>query len=217
MVHALLSLIPSTRTVGSRERFESEFGNADEEEEEEEGAGRGASTMPADHRNVFGGNNDDCFQMGIAVSRKEFNLYSEFYHADIIIASPLGMWTRMHLASCSHAAGMHSPTSSSPHHTSSCSPAHPRRLTRHPRRLTRPSSSPHPPGLRRTIGAEDERGTDRDFLSSIEVCVLDRADVFHMQNWDHVLEVFRALNCTPSQVRVVCGAHGTHGTQPEPR
>jgi hypothetical protein len=156
MVHALLSLIPSTRTVGSRERFESEFGNADEdEEEEEEGAGRGASTMPADHRNVFGGNNDDCFQMGIAVSRKEFNLYSEFYHADIIIASPLGMWTRMHLASCSHAlaCSWHAladilvayHTSSLPHHTSS-SP-HPHILVAspaHPRRLTRPSSSPHP-------------------------------------------------------------------------
>ena len=40
---------------------------------------------------MFKGNIDDCFKLGIRVSKKSLKLFSEFYTSDIIIASPLGL------------------------------------------------------------------------------------------------------------------------------
>ena len=42
---------------------------------------------------IFAGNIDDCFRLGIAVTNKQLKLYSEFYHSDILVASPLGLRT----------------------------------------------------------------------------------------------------------------------------
>lgn len=42
------------------------------------------------------------------------------------------------------------------------------------------------------MAAERERSTD--YLSSIEVCIVDGADVMAMQNWDHVQFVFKNLS-----------------------
>lgn len=52
-----------------------------------------------------------------------------------------------------------------------------------------------PLGVVLRMQAEKKAGRpDADFLSSIHMAVLERADVASMQNWDHVRTVFSALN-----------------------
>ncbi|KAF9917621.1 rRNA-binding ribosome biosynthesis protein utp25 [Linnemannia zychae] len=134
VVESLIKLSGSTQQE-NRKRFFDEFG-AEDEEEDPRNAGR-----PADFLEKFKGNIDDHFRVGIKFTRKTLKLYSDFYSADLILASPLGLKT--------------------------------------------------------VIGAEGDKKRDFDFLSSIEVVIVDQADDMLMQNWDHLETVFEHMNLIP--------------------
>jgi U3 small nucleolar RNA-associated protein 25 len=122
--------------VTNKARFDEEYGTTTEDMHHPK-----ATRRPDDYYQLFAGNIDDNFKLGIRLSKRAIHLFQDFYFSDIVIASPLG--------------------------------------------------------LRMTIGVEGEKAYDYDFLSSIELCVLDQADVFLMQNWSHVTHIFEHLNRQP--------------------
>ncbi|KAJ3224993.1 rRNA-binding ribosome biosynthesis protein utp25 [Clydaea vesicula] len=54
-----------------------------------------------------------------------------------------------------------------------------------------------PLGLRMVIGDESEGNKDFDFLSSIQIVIVDQCDVLLMQNWEHIEYIFENLNLIP--------------------
>lgn len=56
-----------------------------------------------------------------------------------------------------------------------------------------------PLGLRRVVGAEGEEVRDYDFLSSIELLIMDQIDVILMQNWDHLYQVLDYMHLQPKK------------------
>lgn len=160
-VKRLVQLTPVTHKVNVEylDRFSDEFGSEDinstdrKHELSNNVLNNGnskpqKSSKPSDYQTLFGSNNNDHFMIGIKFTRKSIKLYSDFYSSDIIIASPLGLATK--------------------------------------------------------IGAaEFDKDKDVDYLSSIEVLIIDHADVISMQNWSHVNSIVEHLNHIPSK------QHGT--------
>eukprot|EP01132_Coremiostelium_polycephalum_P000477 gene477-603_t len=57
-----------------------------------------------------------------------------------------------------------------------------------------------PLGLRLVVGTEGDQQRDYDFLSSIEVLIIDQTESILQQNWDHINIIFDNLNQIPKNI-----------------
>ena len=105
-------------------------------------------SKPEDFRELFAGNSDDNFRVGLKFNRKNVKIFSSFYNSDIILASALGL-TQV---------------------------------------------------LEGTTKSDKKTAPDADFLSSIEIVIIDNATAVQMQNWHHVEFIFSKLSSTPNDL-----------------
>lgn len=75
--------------IENKSRFEAEYGLPPGAVDKLTSAEPG--TYPKDHVDMFQGNIDDDFRVGVKMTRKSIKLFSEFYGCDLIFASPLGL------------------------------------------------------------------------------------------------------------------------------
>ena len=110
--------------------------------------------------------------MGISFpSRNKCKLFADFYASDIIIASPVGLRQAINIG-----IGQD---------------------------LAEKKEKGNLDVLEQEESESEDSDTaevDVDFLSSIELCVVDEAEVFSMQNWQHVEDVLKAVNQQPLRI-----------------
>lgn len=102
---------------------------------------------PEDFRELFGGNHEEDFRIGLKFTRKTIKYFSGFYNSDVIMCSPLGLF----------------------------------------RAISSGGSK------------EGKKTPDADFLSSIEILIVDHASSLQMQNWQHVDFILDHLNALPKE------------------
>jgi U3 small nucleolar RNA-associated protein 25 len=141
VVGTLLELLKDSKSIKNYPRFEREF------EEPSSPSKDYNSDKPWDYQELFQGNTDDDFCLGIKIG-VSVGLFSDYYKSDILVASPLG--------------------------------------------------------LKQWMEKEDLETTPKyagaDVLSSIEICIVEGADVMNMQNWDHLRSIFERMNQLPKRL-----------------
>ncbi|KAG1670680.1 hypothetical protein FOA52_010955 [Chlamydomonas sp. UWO 241] len=142
-------------SVQNKEKFVDQFGPPEAEEPQDDSDERARARRaikPSEWRAMFSGNLDDHFRLGIKMTRGSIRLFADLFQADIIVASPIALATK----------------------------------------------------LAEDLAANGGKASSQvDFLSSIELLIIDRADMMSMQNWAHVETVVDALNRLPRE------QHGT--------
>lgn len=89
-LNCLIARIPKAAyQIENHSRFTTEYSLPEGAVDKLETARPG--TYPPDHVEMFKGNIDDSFRVGVKVTRKSMKLFADFYQCDLVLASPLGL------------------------------------------------------------------------------------------------------------------------------
>ena len=177
VVQTLLSLLGPKTAVSGMERLREDYGpeedeGGDEEENGEESESKYKTTKPADWKQAFTGNVDDDVKLGISITPGKgigkgkhkgcrLQLYTDFYHSDIILASPLGLKLVMSTMNG--------------------------------------NSNEEDENFVALHQVKENTSNGLDFLSSLEIVIVEQADIILMQNWTHLSEVLSSCNQAPKR------------------
>jgi U3 small nucleolar RNA-associated protein 25 len=164
-----------------------------ERERHNERGGKGSTTgkkparpsnKPAEHKALFGPglNSDDHFRVGVKLTRGAVRLFAPLEESDVIVASPIALATKLAEARAEAAAAARRAREA-------------RKAQQRQRGATGAGGAS---GGGSSAGAAAAPPGEADFLSSVEVCVVERADFMLMQNWAHVSAALQALNLLPA-------------------
>lgn len=158
--------------VSFKKRFRREFGPQAEDE------GKLQGRKPADYEAIFGGNDDDHFALGVALAKRTVKLMVPFESADIIVASPIRL---SRLISDWQVARGEKATEKKKENEDE-----------EDMEVEEMEDEDDDGEEGEGKGKKKERVTcdPEALLSSIELLVIDLADVLYMQNWMHVMVSF---------------------------
>ncbi|KMZ93343.1 hypothetical protein PVMG_00789 [Plasmodium vivax Mauritania I] len=143
---------------------------------------------PIDYINMYRGNNDDCFRLGIKLldDEKKIQLYSPFYESDILICSPLGLDViiKESHGEAEEKVGLESEDSSDRDGWGDEEKGTSDRGKKSNR--TKENNS-----KKKKNEKKKKKLYEYDFLSSIEILIIDQADIILMQN---ILTLKNVLN-----------------------
>ncbi|KAA0058233.1 U3 small nucleolar RNA-associated protein 25 isoform X2 [Cucumis melo var. makuwa] len=180
VIKRLVHLTPSANkvTVEYLDRLFKDFGNGDDGKNDDTGelslndqsSSSQKSSKPSDFQALFGGNNEDLFMIGIKFTRKSIKLFSDFYSSDIIVASPLGLITKLGEIENNKEKDVDYLSSIEVLFPCYCVASFVLYLSLY-----------------------------EDYGSYEQVLIIDHADIIAMQNWSHVNTVIEHMNKIPSK------------------
>ncbi|CAF1407188.1 unnamed protein product, partial [Adineta ricciae] len=152
--------------MSHRKRFKEEYGGSEIDTPANDGKFQRTSD---EYNEIFSGNIDDHFRLGISVTRKSLKFFQSVYKSDFLIVSPVGLRTLLE-----------------------------KRRQKRKRTQTSDNSDSDDDDQGQDSSANNA-STIADFLSSIECVYIDQLDILSMQNLDHLFFILENLNVIPQQ------------------
>ncbi|XBW35158.1 hypothetical protein QEN19_000721 [Hanseniaspora menglaensis] len=140
------------------------------------------SSKDDDFKHLFKGNTNDFFIVGVKVTRKTLKLYSALDSSDLVLCSPLGMKLLLE----SYSKPKHDPSKNDDGDDET-------------KKLNEQLGIKGKKSNKFQKGSKGKKNTD-DFLSSLEIVVLDQFQTFEFQNASNVINIMKTnLNNLPQE------------------
>ncbi|CRG94109.1 conserved protein, unknown function [Plasmodium gallinaceum] len=176
----LISNLLTLTEIKNKNKFLNEYDiTKDEKKKMKEIYSKKKKTL--DYINLYRGNNDDCFRCGIKLleNEKKIQLYSPFYDSDILICSPLGLDIIIKESKGEEETDIENESSDNYELDENISEKNKNKKSQKPKKKNNNSK---------------KKLYEYDFLSAIEILIIDQVDTILMQNFLILKNVLNFIN-----------------------